>query len=276
MFTTCRYFVRHSAEYEQFAREASKIFENWLTPSIAVDIILKHRREVLKLETKVSVFVFVDEFRMLYEVCARAKQYRKQDMSVLSSLGNLLSQSEKHTVMISTLDNTALTDNSSFDIALFVFGSHGILIVHLFVCLDLPSIGFRGITEMSTGSGRPNTYLPVRPLNGPEKFRNNPWMKHESVRRMVDEIGGHPRGLRCLRELLEKDYPIAKKPIPPVFEDLLKSMIRTLGFDSFTIVKTSPQLIAACLLGLTVQRSRQPSPSVGHTYADYIAPVRVR
>ena len=73
-----------------------------------------HRRDVLKLKTKVSVFVFVDEFRKLHEVCVKDQQYREQDMSVLRSLGNLLDQPEKHTVMISTLENTALNLNGSF------------------------------------------------------------------------------------------------------------------------------------------------------------------
>ena len=81
-------------------------------------MILQHRRDVLKLDTKVSVFVFVDEFRKLHEVCVQEQQDRKQDKSVLISLSNFLDQPEKHTVMISTLENTALVQNGSLDVEL--------------------------------------------------------------------------------------------------------------------------------------------------------------
>jgi hypothetical protein len=123
----------------------------------------------------------------------------------------------------------------------------------------------------ATESGRPITYFPVRALNGPEQFHDNPWMKFESVRRMVDELCGHPRGLRHLRELLKTEYPIATMPKPPVFEDLLRSFSHQ--FFSLRTVKTSPQLISACLLGLEVTRDQRPNPDVAHTYAYYIAQV---
>ena len=77
-------------------------------------MILQHRTEVLKLEP-VKVFVFVDEFRKLFEKCNRTHgDYRGQDMDVLSSIGVLISQSAKHTVVISTLDSSLLVNEGSF------------------------------------------------------------------------------------------------------------------------------------------------------------------
>ncbi len=75
---------------------------------------MEHRTKVLKLEAEFPVFLFVDEFRKLNEACIKLQQYREQDMFVLRSLGNFLDQPLKHTVMISTLESTALIDNGSF------------------------------------------------------------------------------------------------------------------------------------------------------------------
>ena len=124
-----------------------------------------------------------------------------------------------------------------------------------------------------TESGRPVKYFPVRPLNGPEQFRDNPWMKYESVKRMVDEIGGHPRGLRLLREFLEKRTRIARTLKAPQFDELFDILARE-SLSLSSSLETSPQLISACLLGLDVPRLRQPNPSVTHTYAYYITQVQ--
>ena len=112
--------------------------------------------------------------------------------------------------------------------------------------------------------------FPVHPLNGADQFRDNPWIKHESVRRMVDEIGGHPRGLRQLRDLLEQRYPIATTS-PPRFEDLLQSLSKQ--FVHLASVTTSPQLMSSCLLGRDEYLFRQPSLAIAHTNAYYMAKV---
>ena len=126
VFRICSYFVQGSLFYTEFAREASKIFENDLDPTSAVRLIMEHRTKVLKLEADVPVFVFVDEFRKLHEACVQEQQYREQDLSVLSSLGNFLDQPLKHTVMISTLENTVLNENGSLDVELPVLTYVGI------------------------------------------------------------------------------------------------------------------------------------------------------
>ncbi len=115
MFNIFSYFVQGSLFYTEFARDASEIFQNDLDPTSAVRLIMEHRTKVLKLPANVPVFLFVDEFRKLYEECNKNPgQYRKQDFDVLKSLGNLLEQPLKHTVMISTLENTVLIENGSF------------------------------------------------------------------------------------------------------------------------------------------------------------------
>jgi hypothetical protein len=83
-----------------------------LSPEAAINLILRHRVEVLKLEP-VPVFVFVDEFRKLYDTCNTAHEYRGQDKAVLNSIGAVLSQPEQHTVMISTLESSALKEGVS-------------------------------------------------------------------------------------------------------------------------------------------------------------------
>ena len=78
--------------------------------------MLRHRTEVLKLE-RANVFVFVDELSHMFEECKRAGS-RGQDHQVLSSIVNLMSHSDKFTVVLSLLDNTVLYEHStSFDIA---------------------------------------------------------------------------------------------------------------------------------------------------------------
>ena len=109
-----RYFVCEAAHYTIFAKQVCQIFSNDLSPDEAVQIILQHRAEVLKLDP-VKVFVFVDEFRKLFDVCNENQgDYRGQDMAVLRSIGILLSQPKKHTVVISTLESTALVKDGSF------------------------------------------------------------------------------------------------------------------------------------------------------------------
>ena len=109
-----RYFVCEAADFEDFAEKACKIFRNKISPTTAVQLVLQHRAEVLKLEP-VKVFVFVDEFRKLFDVCNENQgDYRGQDMAVLRSIGILLSQPKKHTVVISTLESTALVKDGSF------------------------------------------------------------------------------------------------------------------------------------------------------------------
>ena len=108
-----RYFVHSADDFPIFAKEVCRIFQNDISPVDVVKLILQHRVEVLKL-APASIFVFVDEFRKLFEKCNRPHgNYRGQDLDVLSSIGVLISQSAKHTVVISTLENTALVDDGS-------------------------------------------------------------------------------------------------------------------------------------------------------------------
>ena len=109
-----RYFVHDASDFGKFSEQVCKIFNNNISPTTAVALILQHRVEVLKKLDPVPVFVFVDEFRKLFEKCSRGQgDYRGQDMDVLSSIGILLSQPEKHTVVISTLESTALIEDGS-------------------------------------------------------------------------------------------------------------------------------------------------------------------
>ncbi len=126
-----RYFVQSSsstcmcASYEHFAQKVFQMFKNefsdpyrdGFTPTTAIGMIEMHRRDVLKLQSNVSVLLFVDNLHLLREECRKAddgvvNQEQgfdfEQDHSVLSSLCNTVEQPERHTVMISTLDNTAL------------------------------------------------------------------------------------------------------------------------------------------------------------------------
>ena len=112
--------MQRAEEYDSFAELAIEIFHQTLSPSTAIMLILKYRREVLCLPDAASVFVFVDEFRQLYRECHKGNGslYQDQDMTVLKSIGSILEHPRKHTVMISTLENTALVDNGSLDVAL--------------------------------------------------------------------------------------------------------------------------------------------------------------
>jgi hypothetical protein len=117
-----RYFVRGSASYEHFAPKAFELFQNRFLdqghdefdPTTAIGMIEKHRRDVLKLKATVSVLLFVDDFHLLREECRtvgagnQGCRFDVQDHSVMSNLCNTVEQANKHTVMISTLENTAL------------------------------------------------------------------------------------------------------------------------------------------------------------------------
>jgi hypothetical protein len=112
-------------------------------------------------------------------------------------------------------------------------------------------------------------YLPLRPLDGLEQFKNSPWIKHASVRRVVVELCGHARGLWILRKILEAEY--SKTSEEPPYESLFHSL--STEFNGLKSIETSPQLIAACLLGVSVQCSVRPCPTVSHTYSYYISQV---
>ena len=105
-----RYFVHDASDFGKFSEQVCKIFRNNISPTTAVALILQHRVEVLKKLEPVPVFVYVDEFRKLFDKCSRARG----GMDVLSSIDMFLSQPEKHTVVISTLESTALIEYGSF------------------------------------------------------------------------------------------------------------------------------------------------------------------
>jgi hypothetical protein len=243
-----------------------QIFDNDLSPDEAVQIILQHRAEVLKLGP-VKVFVFVDEFRKLFDECHENQgDYHGQDMAVLKSIGILLSQPEKHTVVISTLESTPLVKDGSFFSFLPFPGVIACICAHL--DHDFHSLDFV-FDRSATRSGRQVVYLPVRPLDGLEQFKKSPWIHHASVKRVVAELGGHPRGLRFLRETLETMH--SNMSLPPTYEGLFYAL--SMKFSRFKLIETSPQMIAACLLGVTVPWSQQPSPATAHTYSYYIGQV---
>ena len=125
----------------------------------------------------------------------------------------------------------------------------------------------------ATQSGRQVVYLPLRPLDGLEQFKKcqRPWIRHASVRRVVAELCGHPRGLRFLHETLEAMH--SNTSLPPTYEGLFYAL--STKFSRFKSIETSPQMIAACLLGMTVPSSEQPSPVPTHTYSYYIGQVCV-
>ena len=126
------------------------------------------------------------------------------------------------------------------------------------------------VAASATQSERKILYLPVRPLDGLEQFKNTQWIHHASVKRVVVELCGHPRGLRFLREILQQKYSRSK--VSPRYDDLMKEL--SSEFVGVEIVTTSPQLIAACLLGARVFRLNRPDPKIALTYSYYIAQVR--
>ena len=121
-----------------------------------------------------------------------------------------------------------------------------------------------------TQSRRRIVYLPVRPLDGLEQFKNSPWIQHASVRRVVVELCGYARGLLYVREILARHYP--NSAVSPTYE----ALCQLLSVELCSVTNgapTSAELIAACLLGKRVKCSDCPSESLPYTYSYYIAQV---
>jgi hypothetical protein len=116
-------------------------------------------------------------------------------------------------------------------------------------------------------------YLPLRLLDGLELFKNSPWIKHASVKRVVVELCGHARGLLYLRQTLADEFSNADAE--PEYEQLCASLSERLSSVT-NGARTSPELIAACLLGLRVLYQDCPSTSLPYTYSYYISQVCVR
>lgn len=122
----------------------------------------------------------------------------------------------------------------------------------------------------ATGGGRQIVYLPVCTLNGLEQFKNSPWIRHASVRRAVLELGGHPRGLQQLREILQSGF--SDSSLPPPQRELFDALLQK--HEHLKKVVISPELIAMCLLGRRFVQSWCPNDEIAHTHAYYIAQVR--
>jgi hypothetical protein len=130
-----------------------------------------------------------------------------------------------------------------------------------------------------TSSGRPVHYLKLDLLNGHELFKDQDvYLLHPSVRQLVAELGGHPRSLISLGEVLEsaafkEKYPIGKH-IP------FAVLLNALG-DHVNLIGSSPEsdedmdaVIDRCLLGAKVGLDESVVAN-GHTYSYYISEVRL-
>ena len=95
------------ADFERDVLKKLRINYESITLTDAVKIITCHRVEILKQEDA-PVFVFIDEFRHLAKVCADPIKADKLENDVLSSVGQALRESDRLTVLISTLDHTPM------------------------------------------------------------------------------------------------------------------------------------------------------------------------
>jgi hypothetical protein len=125
-------------------------------------------------------------------------------------------------------------------------------------------------------------YLKLDVLNRFELFKKTKWYKrHPSVRQLVAEIGGHPRSLVGLGQVLEtpefRATYLDRRHLP--FAELLSAWntkVRQIGSSPMS-VPAMDAAITQCLLGTSVSLDKlilANGPADGPTYSYYISEVR--
>jgi hypothetical protein len=115
-------------------------------------------------------------------------------------------------------------------------------------------------------------------VNGHELFKNHEWYdRHPSVRQMVAELGGHPRSLVRLGELLESAAFKAKYSYhkPASFEALFEALEEKIVPNGSSPLPDSAMdvLVTRCLLGQSAALD-WPVVKNGPTYFFCVAEVR--
>ena len=103
----CRYFGGNVISWESFVRQFESLIDFKSFNIVdAIEVITCHRVDILK-QSKVPVFIFIDEYRCLAKRCLE-KGMSDPESVVQSAIGAALHSLDRPTILISTLDYAPL------------------------------------------------------------------------------------------------------------------------------------------------------------------------